>query len=90
MRETSIEGYRFALRSGLVGKKQQDVYRALSAAGPSTAQELSREISGAWKRLSELRDMGMVCEVGKRTCRVTGRQSIVWDVPRNHQLSFIR
>lgn len=63
-----------------------------------TAQELEAELAeagdgrGYWRRLSELRNIGLVVEAGMRPCRITRRQAIVWKAvfvdptPPNHRL----
>ncbi len=80
MRSTSIESYRDLVGSGRIGKLQQDVYNVVFNDGPGTAKELARVsgIDGFWKRLSELRRVGVVEEMGKRTCSITGKKAIVW------------
>ena len=48
-------------------------------------------LRGVWKLLSQLRDMGVVKEVGERNCRITKRNVIEWDftdnLPKNIKLS---
>ena len=82
MRATSLEAYKDIVNSGVLGKRQVEAYEVLYDHGPLTAGELVDEsgVSGLWKRLSELRDMGIIEEVGKRKCRITGAVCIEWDV----------
>ena len=88
-RETSRKAYLELVSNGRLGTMQYQVYTALERLGPATAQELvSAGTTGAWKRLPELRDLGIVFEVGKRRCRVTGRTAIVWDVEQSEPLLF--
>ena len=82
MRRTSIDAFNAVVASGAIGKLQKEAYRVLYNEGPLTGQELARQakIAGLWKRLSELKDSGVIQEVGKRHCTVTGRMALVWDV----------
>lgn len=68
-----------------------EVYSALFKAGPMTANEVfvhlygqtggpKNAASNSAARFSELRDMGVIKEVGVRSCRVTGMNVIEWDV----------
>ena len=47
---------------------------------PLTGREICSNagIEGLWKRLSEMRKMGIVVERGKRRCTVTGKTSLIW------------
>lgn len=47
---------------------------------PLTGREIcvSAGIEGLWKRLSEMRRMGIVIEKGKRQCTITGKTSLTW------------
>lgn len=86
-RQTSIDSYNEMKASGVLGERQREVYNALCRYAPATGAELHR-IAGFTRtnrydvraRLSELRDAGMACEVGKRKCNVTGRRVIEWGV----------
>lgn len=85
MRETSREAWEYINQSGVVSLRRREAYNILYGYGPMTAQELQRkaEQPGLWKRISELVDMGLVEERGKRACGVTGRMAIIWDVTPN-------
>lgn len=86
IRHTSIEAYRQIEREGLLKRLHMEVYRSLFHAGPMSVGELWRECLGEYPRpsisprLAELQSQGVVRTVGERTCRVTGRQVIIWDV----------
>lgn len=86
MRETSEYAYLQIKEEGLLSKMRLQVYEYLYFNGPATGTEINLDMRGIegrdnyHKRLSELRDLGVVKEVGKRKCRVTGRQAIEWDV----------
>ncbi len=79
-RRTSRKALEYLVTTGLLGKRQMQSYRILFAYGPLTAQELARHVPSGWKRLPELRSMGLVDEVGERRCTVTSRTVILWDV----------
>lgn len=69
---------------------RMQTYELLYKFGPMTAVEMVRKnrerygnesgIDSYHKRLSELRDIGVVYEVRERVCSVTGRNVIEWDV----------
>jgi chromosome segregation and condensation protein ScpB len=77
MRETSIEARNYIKQS--IGEKQAEVYTELLKHGPCTGRELDARLGvDAHKRLSELKELGMVKEITKRKCSITGRNAIVW------------
>ncbi len=91
IRETSIISYNTIRDSGLLSKRRWEVYDVLYHHGPATGAELAmfyRKKYGASSpsnpntltRLGELRDMGVVTELGSRICSVTGQTVINWDV----------
>jgi len=86
VRMTSIEAYNDIRDNGLLGKLQFEVYEVLYNHGPLTQGELwSRFFPNAQRhsiapRFAELKDRGVVVEVGERPCQITGVNSIVWDV----------
>ena len=57
------------------------VFQGLCLHGPCTAQELVHSgFSGAWKRLSELEEQGVVQRLESRDCYITGETATVWEV----------
>jgi len=89
VRDTSIQAYHEIKESGLLSERRFQVYQILYKYGPITSGQLV-EIAKKHKklchtsafqgRLSELRDMGVVQEVKKDKCPITGRNVIFWDV----------
>lgn len=87
-RRTSFEALRYITREGLLKGNQFEVYRTLCNSTPLTGAELNSMmlngrrdlIPGFHKRLSELKDLGVVYEVEERKCRVTGRVAIAWSI----------
>lgn len=45
-----------------------------------TAAEIEKEIgrTGAHRRLSEMAKMGLAKKIGKRVCKITGKQAAIW------------
>ena len=86
-RRTSREAYDAIHEDQLLSSVRARVYYRLYHNGPLTGAELNDLIStrtgvtpGFHKRLSELKDLGVVYEVEERECTVTGRKAIAWDV----------
>lgn len=88
VRRTSREAYEKILREGLLPNRRMQVYEWLYERGPATAREVERAfiLDGNHhgrhvnKRLPELREQGVVEELGERQCAVTGENAILWDV----------
>lgn len=87
VRETSAAVYHEIEAKGLLSAMRWKVYSFLYQFGPLTQNELNAGLKGSdevapsyHKRLSELRDLKVVRELGTRTCKVSGNQCIEWDV----------
>lgn len=90
-RNTSIEAYHKIKDEGLLTEARFSVYDILFERGPMTAGELFQwsqrrheghtVVKGSiCARLTELRELGVAAEIGKRQCGLTGHTAIVWDV----------
>ena len=90
-RQTSMDAYRKIKSEGLLSKRRLEVYETLFHFGPMTANETFEKLykkdigpknaaSNSAARFSELRDMGVIQEIGERKCSVTGMNVISWDV----------
>lgn len=86
-RITSIETYKAVLASGIINKRREEVYKALYENPHSTGNEIYQilnvnksksPLSQSRARFTELRDMGLIEETGKRPCKVTGRVVICY------------
>lgn len=77
---TSVAAYRHLVSSGILGETQLKAWWFLASEGPCTGRELSRVAGkdGLWKRISELKSLGLAKETGVRQCRITGMNAIVW------------
>ena len=68
-----------------LGEAQMAVHKVLLQ-GPHTCQEIARELgkypSDITGRLSELLEMGMVQQLRKRACKITGKTAYEWVVVR--------
>lgn len=89
-RQTSIDAYRTIESQGLLSALRFRVYEHLFHNGPCTAKEVDialrdpTQASGVYQtRLSELRDLGVVREIGKKTCQYSGHSVILWDVTKS-------
>tara|TARA_R110000796_G_scaffold181330_1_gene297891 strand:+ start:35918 stop:36358 length:441 start_codon:yes stop_codon:yes gene_type:complete len=88
-RKTSIDCYNQIKREGLLSERRLQVLSIMMYISPCSAGELEKEfilrnnIKGGWKQLSVLRDQGVLKEVGTKTCSVTGRKVIKWDLTGN-------
>lgn len=101
MRQTSIEAYNKIKENGLLSKARLSVYETLYKYGPLTGGEIFNAhpdlygthhiVKGSvCARLTELRRSGVVQEVGKRVCGITGRRAITWDVTPKLPVKFSR
>ena len=87
-RRTSIVAYHAVIDSGVVGRRQKEVYQVLYDRGPMTTNEIFRAIHGVTSinqpnihaRCRELCDLGLIEEVGTKICQFTKKRVIVWDV----------
>jgi hypothetical protein len=87
-RPTSLAAYREISDNGLLSKKRLETYQCLYHHGPATASEVFAVLAKGnprfnWNtraRFTELRDLGVIQEIGTRACRVTNMSSIVWEV----------
>ena len=88
-RETTIAAYHRADATGLIQGIKLKVLAILAEHGPMTANEMRKygdpnANSGVYgTRLSELKRMGVVQEVGERPCETTGYSAIEWDLTGN-------
>lgn len=91
-RQTSIEAYRQIESEGLLKKLKLEVYKIIFENGPITGSELftiAKKNHGDTSlrdiyqpRLGELRSLGVVQEVGKKFCSISGRKVLLWDVTK--------
>jgi len=99
-RNTSKKVYKQIEAEGLLSGRRWNVYKTLFKIGPSTAAEISQADCSSFKnpakgdnshaRLSELKEMGAVEEVGERTCSTTGREVILWDVTSQIPVKIVK
>ena len=85
-RQTSIDCYNEIKNSGLLSKRRFETFEAIMKIAPCTASEVQKSIiynnggRDCMKRISELRDLGVIYEKDVRACKVTGRNVIEWDL----------
>lgn len=91
-RQTSVSAYNDIIDSGWVKAQHKAIYQYMYTFGPRTSGECFYEMNAgnptkaltqSRARFTELRGMGMLREVGKRKCAITGRVVILWDVTDN-------
>lgn len=84
-RKTSADALAAVMATTELGPAQKKAYKTLYEHGPLTGMELNKygENNGLHKRLCELRDSGVIDEVGIRLCSVTGYRAYMWDVNSN-------
>ena len=84
IRQTSIDCYNKIKQEGLLSKRRLEVYEAILKNAPCTTNEALKDIysgsHGVGSRTTELRDVGVIYEVRTRSCRITGRNVIEWDL----------
>jgi hypothetical protein len=92
-RRTSKEAYDRLIASGRLGGLHRDVVTAVYNREPCTSAEAFEEmrergvyenpISQSRARFTELRDLGVLLELGEKICNVTGRYAIAWGLTGN-------
>ena len=93
-RETSIEAYEKILKEGLISPRRWEVYATVYNNGPMTSGEAffiinktktstNLILSQSRARFTELRDMGLLKELGTKNCSITKNKVILWDVTKN-------
>ena len=86
IRQTSIDCYNKIKANGLLSKRRLQTLEVLIKIAPCTATELQNSMDyndggrDCMKRVSELRDLGVIYEKTERNCSITGRNVIEWDL----------
>jgi hypothetical protein len=86
IRQTSIDCYNIIKSNGLLSKRRLEVFEALIKIAPCTATELQKSMDfdnggrDCMKRISELRDLGVIYEKRERSCSITSKNVIEWDL----------
>lgn len=83
VRQTSIESFTCMLPR--LGNSQMAVYRALRHLEAATDQEIAKhleydDLNKVRPRRFELMQEGIVKEIARRDCHVTGKRAIVWAI----------
>jgi len=97
-RQTSIDAYKIK-SEGLLSERRWQVYDVLYEIGPATGGEVFKAFkkkygvlvptnSNTITRLGELRNCGVVKEIGTRECTVSGQNVIVWQVTDKLPVKF--
>jgi len=98
-RQTSIDCYNQIKSEGLLSKRRWEIYDIVFNHGPMTSNETFdysslKGVDGyrhnANARMTELRDVGVVQELGTTTCSKTNRTVILWDVTSNLPVKAIK
>lgn len=78
MQPTSLTAYRDVQPS--LGERQALVLAALEGemTNLEVARKLGWEINTLTPRMKELRDLGLVAQDGKRSCKITGNTAMTW------------
>jgi len=97
VRDTSREIYFRIKEDGTLSKKRWELYDIIYKHGPMTGNEAFQHTQlftlqgyrhNVYSRLGELREMGVIKEVGTRVCSVTNELVILWDVTSNLPTKF--
>lgn len=87
VRSTSLLIYEEIMASGLLTFQKALVYRQVFLHGPLTGREVTKMLAepgetatSYHKRLSELRDLGVIKESPARICAVSGNLALTWEV----------
>lgn len=86
VRQSSIEAFKHIKENGLLSARRFNVYEFIVLHGPCTFKQIDMALrqptitSGSYSgRLSELRRMGLIKEVGTTKCPVSGNTVILWE-----------
>lgn len=97
VRETSKRAYYTIENEGLLTKVRLHVYQTLFHYGPLTQMETCRTIDDKNRqdrtfmpRFAELRNMGVIVEIGEKICSITGRNVILWDVTKKLPTALLK
>lgn len=90
-RQTSIDCYNEIKVNGLLSKRKMEVYDCLFKHGPMTMGEVYSKLSESSEvnqasvtpRFAELRNVGAIYEKNTRSCTITGKMGIEWDLTDN-------
>ena len=90
IRETSIEAFNEIKNNGLLSERRQRVYEIIFKLGAMSGAQVANEYYKRYgrtsasetirNRITELRDMGVVKEVGKMLDVNTGMSVIKWEI----------
>lgn len=91
VRLTSIQAYEQLVKSGALVGQYAELQHLIATKGPGTASEIlkgskfdkNRNLARA--RFTELKERGLIVEVGSRECDVTGRNALVWEATTRTQ-----
>ena len=85
-RQTSIDCFNQIKEAGLLAKRRFETFEAIFKSAPCTRQEALvhtnpiNALSLSAARFTELRRIGVIYEKDVRSCKVTGRNVIEWDL----------
>lgn len=83
IKQTSLASHADLVRNGTLGKLQLLAWTVLQQSRNGlTGAEVERAggKSGLWKRLSELKKLGVIQESEVRECSITGRMALTWKI----------
>jgi hypothetical protein len=86
IRQTSIDVFHQIKAEGLLSKRKLEAYEIIVFHGPITQMETARRANarGALDhsitpRFAELEREGVIKEIGKRKCSISGRETHIWE-----------
>ncbi len=89
MRDTSLEAYHHIVRTGILGDRRTQVYQVLYYYGPLSSRDVWEKIHAKYSdipqhsinpRMVELIEIKVIREVGRTSCKHTGREVLLFDV----------
>jgi hypothetical protein len=96
IRQTSIDVYRQIEAEGLLSRLRWEVYKVLFEKGPLSQTDSYLHLTKSTKkgpqsyapRFAELKNLGVIEEVGEKICSTTGRNVLIWDVTDRLPIKF--
>ncbi|AVR47229.1 hypothetical protein C7S20_19320 [Christiangramia fulva] len=91
MKTTSIEAHEFV--KDKKSRMHKNILQTLRVIGKGSFRDMAHagglKEAQVWKRLSEMKELGYIVEVGIKVCPESNRKVTVWAINESKQLSLL-